>query len=566
VGFLATRTLLGNQFAAPIIHARTPSDSTQTQQTRSGASHVRTMSSSGLSRAGSRGKAALRAATVLCISGDKRSPHAERFDAVSRNDSRGNDTHVEVSPRKPDVNPSPSPPVTSPSDVGVALSSPPPSVEGGRDEPPRSAYVQAHPYAQGGPSSSRRSHARSSSDYAGPHPSAVSITAPAAALTSDMSARHRLPPHAALHPYASALACPNSASSQSPSAVPPVLPSESTHTPQPPPTPPYSRPQLSDARETQRGARHAYALSNRFSGEPLALADALLYGPQRRLSADSGLGDSENHSEAPASATQPFIPLPNFIFTTSSEHQRLDPAHGSTFLSLSSIHTVPSSPPETLNPPVFTASMLSYSLHSAQTSLADEPLQGSRSSSPQQSPQPFSGIEDLERYRNLFYRPRGSGLSRTPSSEHRRMLSRDTGSLIAVDTSSNSRVSGGSGLTILTRQLSNELEAIQDMHRQDGASGSHGSPRMWGLRYGGLRGNDGMGSRTDPNAVLSITSDSDVNSPDAATLPLRLHQDLGHQSIGSLTINIPQDVASRTSSQLDRSEMEDVDHDGTSGL
>jgi len=570
VEFLATRTLLGNQFAAPIIHARTPSDSTQTQQTRSGTSHARTISSSGLSRAGSKGKAALRAATVLCISGDKTSPQTERFEAISRNDSRGNDTHIEVSPRKPDVKPSPSPPVTSPSDVGVALSSPPPSAEEDRDEPPRLAYVQDHPYAQAGRSASRRSHARSSSDYAGPHPSAVSIAAPAAALTSDMSARHRLPPHAALHPYASALAYPNSASSQSPSAVPSALPSEATQAPRPSPAPLHSRPQLSDARETQRGARHAYALSNRFSGEPLALADALLYGPQRRLSADSGLGDSENHSEAPASATQPFTPLPNFIFTTPSEHQRLGHAHGSTFLSLGSIHTVPSSPPETLNPPVFTASMLSYSLHSPQTSLADEPLQGSGSSSPQQSPQPFSGIEDLERYRNLFYRPRGPGLSRTPSSEHRRMLSRDTvtGSLIAVDTSSNSRVSGGSGLTALTRQLSNELEeAIQDMRRQDGAGGSDGSsPRMWGLRYGGLRGNDGMGSRTDPNAVLSITSDSDVNSPDAAMLPLSLHQDLGHQSIASLTINIPQDVASRTSSQLDRSEMEDVDHDGTLGL
>ena len=513
------------------------------------------MSSSGLSRAGSKGKAALRAATVLCISGDKTSPQAERLDAVSRSDSRGNDTHVEVSPRKPDVKSSPSPPVTSSFDVGVALSSPPPSAEGDYDEPPRPAFVQDHPYAQSGRSASRRSHARSSSDYAGPHPSAVSIAAPAAALTSDMSARHRLPPHAALHPYASALAYPNSSSSQSPSAVPSALPSESTQAPR-----------LSDARETQRGARHAYALSNRFSGEPLAFADALLYGPQRRLSADSGLGDSENHSEAPASAAQPFTPLPNFIFTTPLEHQRLDPAHGSTFLSLSSIHTVPSSPPETLNPPVFTASMLSYSLHSPHTSLADEPLQGSGSSSPQQSPQPFGGIEDLERYRNLFYRPRGPGLSRTPSSEHRRMLSRDTGSLVAVDTSSNSRVSGGSSLTALTRQLSNELEAIQDMRRQDGAGGSLGSPRMWGLRYGGLRGNDGMGSRTDPNAVLSITSDSDVNSPDAATLPLSLHQDLGHQSIGSLTINIPQDVASRTSSQLDRSEIEDVDHDGTLGL
>jgi hypothetical protein len=143
------------------------------------------------------------------------------------------------------------------------------------------------------------------------------------------------------------------------------------------------------------------------------------------------------------------------------------------------------------------------------------------------------------------------------------MLSRDTGSLMGVDTSSNSRVSGGSGLAVLTRQLSSELEAIQDIRRLDVTGGSHSNPpHMWGLRYGGLRGDDGMGSRTDPNAVLSIASASDMNSPDAAMLPLSLHQNLGHQSLGSLTIHIPQDVASQTSSVLDRS-TEDIDHDGT---
>jgi len=141
------------------------------------------------------------------------------------------------------------------------------------------------------------------------------------------------------------------------------------------------------------------------------------------------------------------------------------------------------------------------------------------------------------------------------------MYSRDTGSLMGVDTSSNRRVSGGSGLTILTRQLSSELDAIQDIHRLEVTGGSHGNPpHMWGLRYGGLRGDDGMGSRTDPNAVLSIASESDMNSPNAAMLPLSLHQNLGHQS---LTIHIPQDVASQTSSVLGRSEMEDIDHDGT---
>ncbi len=565
VGFLATRTLLGNQFAAPIIHSRTPSEGTHTQ-TRSGASHVRTTSSGGLSRAGSRSRAALRAATGLCISGDRMSPQDERYESFSRNDSRDKSTRIEASLQNPNVEPSPSPPVTNPSDVGVALSSPPSSEEGEPEQPHRPPYGQGHPYAQS--SGSRRSHGRSSSDYAGPHPSAVSITAPSTALASDMSARHRLPPHVALHPYASALAYPNAASSQHPPVVrpvPPVLPilfNESYEAPQPIPSPPNPRPQLSDAREARRVIRHAYASSNRFSGEPLAFADALLYGPQRRLSADSGLGDSEPHYESPVSAAPPFTPLPNLILTTPSEGHHPDPTRSSTFLSLNSSHTVVSSPPETLNPPVFTASMLSYSLHSAQASLVDEPLQGSRGSSPHQSPQPFSSIEDLERYRNLFYRPRASGSSRTPSSEHRPMVSRDTGSLIGMVPSSNSRVSSGSGLTALTRQLSNELEAIQDMHHLDEAAGLRGSPpRMWGLRHGGLRGNDGMRSRTDPNAVLSMTSESDMNSPEVTTLPLSLHQNLGHQSIGSLTIHIPQDVASQTSSVLDRSEMEDAHHD-----
>lgn len=565
VGFLATKTLLGNQFAAPIIHTRTPSEGTQTQQThtRSGASHARTTSSGGLSRAGSRGKAALRAATGLCVSDDKMSPRDERFDIVSRNDSRAKDPLIEAIPRKPEAGPSPSPPVTSPSDVGLALCSPPPSMEGDVDEPAGPTYALVHPYAQNNQSPSRRSHARSSSDYAGPHPSAVSIAAPTAALASDMSARHRLPPHAALHPYASALAYSSATSSQHPSTytVLPALSSESHQSPRSIPVPPNRRLQLSDARETPRGPRHAYALSNYLGGEPLAFVDALLSGPQRRLSADSGLGDSEQHSEAPASVVPLFTPLPDFVLTTPSEQQRLDPAHGSTFLSLNSAHTIVSSPPETLNPPVFTASMLSYSLHSAQASLSDEPVQGSSTSSPHQSPQPFSSIEDLERYRNLFYRPRASGSSRTPSSEHHRMYSRDTGSLMGVDTSSNNRVSGGSGLTILTRQLSNELETIQDVRRLDVTGSSHGNPpHMWGLRYGGLRGDDGMGSRTDPNAVLSIASESDMNLPDAAMLPLSLHQNLGHHS---LTIHIPQDVASQTSSVLDRSEMEDIDHDGT---
>jgi len=323
---------------------------------------------------------------------------------------------------------------------------------------------------------------------------------------------------------------------------------------------------------------HAYASASASgsrvsSGEPLAFADALSYGLRRRGSADSGLGESENHfggTSAGVTTAPLYTPVPNLVLT-GMDHAPT--ATDSAFL-LSSrsghTHAVSSStPPEPLNLPTFTASVLSYSLpsHSGQASLFDESIAaGSGSSSPQRSPRPFSSIEDLDRYRNLFYRPRGSGSSRTPSGEHRRVLSREAtngggngGLSTGQDVSSISQVSGsvGSGFSALARHLNNEWEG------SEGLLGS--SPQMWGLRYGGLIGNDGTGSRTDPNAVLSITSDSEMNtsSPGAGTttLPFSLHQSFGLSEGSSLIVPIPQDVESRpTSSILDRSEMEG-DHD-----
>ena len=583
MGFLATKTLLGNQIAAPTVHARTPSDGTQT---RSGTSHAHTSSSGGVSRAGSKSRAALRAATGLCVSDDKMGPQEERNDTFSRIDSRGKGVRTETIVPSADVGPSPSPQVTNNSDVGVALSSPlsPAEVDSAK-VPTRPLYAQDHPYVQdgGGRSASKRSqHGRSGSDYAGPHPSAISIAAPPSALTSDMSARHRLPPHAALHPYASGATYPNDGSSQHATAFHPrglhhVLPEDMPLSQELP----KSRPQLLGARETGRVGPHAYASASasgsRLSGEPLAFADALSYGLQRPGSADSGLGESENHFGSSVATTSLYTPIPNLVLTTMSEHP-LDSAPAipdSAFLlssHTSQTHTVASSSlPELPNPPAFTASVLSYSLYSqsAQASLFDESLAaGSGSSSPQRSPRPFSSIEDLDRYRNLFYRPRGSGSSRTPSGEHRRVLSRETtgsggGLLTSQDASSSNHIPGsaGSGLSTLTRQLSNELESGGDLLRS--------SPHMWGLRYGGLMGSDGAGSRTDPNAVLSVTSDSEMNSNSGTgttRLPFSLHQSYGLQSDGSsLIVPIPQDVDSRrTSSVLDRSETEEVHDDGAS--
>jgi serine/arginine repetitive matrix protein 2 len=585
VGFLATKTLLGNQLAAPTVHARTPSDGTQT---RSGTSHAHTNSSGGCSS--SRSRAALRAATGLCVSDGKMSPQDERKDGFSRIDSRSKGLHTETAGPSAEFPSTPSPQVTNNSDVGVALSSPLQSPEVDPRAPTKSSYAQDHPYVQSG--GGRSQHGRSGSDYAGPHPSAVAIAPPPTAITSDMIARHRLPPHAALHPYAAVSAYPNTTSSQHSAAAHPKgsYPAPPEDAPPPwsaPQEPPKSRPQLSDARETRRMGAHAYASasgSRVSSGEPLAFADALSYGLRRRGSADSGLGESENHfggTSASATTTPLYTPIPNLVLTSMVEHP-LDsaPAAPDSAFLLSSrsghTHTVASStPPEPLNPPTFTASVLSYSLpsHSGQASLFDESIAaGSGSSSPQRSPRPFSSIEDLDRYRNLFYRPRGSGSSRTPSGEHRRVLSRETtngggngGLSTGQDVSSNSQVSGsvGSGLSALARQLNNEWEG------SGGGLLGGSPPQLWGLRYSGLMGNDGTGSRTDPNAVPSITSDSEMNtgSPGAGTttLPFSLHRSFGLSEGSSLIAPIPQDVESRpTSSMLDRSEMEGDHDDGAS--
>ena len=583
VGFLATKTLLGNQLAAPTVGTPTSSEGTHTLQTRSGTSHARTMSSGGHSRAGSKSKiAAIRAATGLCISDDKTSPQNERGDVITRFDSSGKGAGIDGQRNVPNsgAGSSPSPVAVDSSAVGIALSSPPPSTEEvATVEPARPIYVHDHPYAQGGYSVPRRSHARTSSEYAGPHPSAVAVTASASVLASDMSARHRLPPQAVLHPYASSSAHPSAAPSQPAPTAPPASPSAPYQTlpevpapsrPRVSPGGPLRRPlALSDTREAERVVPHAYAAGNRFSGGPLVFADALSYELYRRGSADSGLGDSESHYDAPPSSAQLLTPFPDVMLATTPEYLRRNFGHSSTFLSLHSRHTVASSPPATLNPPVFPPSVSGDSRRSAQASSTDEPGPGSRTSSPLQNPRPFGTIEDLDRYRNLFYYPKGSGMSGTPSDEHRRTFSRDTGSLAGLEVSSTGSISSGSGLAALTRQLGNEFGVIQDTT----GGLTDGPSRMWWVRYGGQRG-DGSSSRTDPNVVLStmssdLHSNSDSNTnpsdPDAALLPLSLHQSPHHQSEGSLTVRIPQDVESHSSSVLERSEIEGVD-DGASAL
>jgi hypothetical protein len=210
------------------------------------------------------------------------------------------------------------------------------------------------------------------------------------------------------------------------------------------------------------------------------------------------------------------MPFPDLVLATTPEDLRMDFGHGSTFLTLHSRHTITSSPPATLNPPIFPASV--------QASSAAE--SGSRTSSPPlQSP---GTIEDLDRYRNLFYYPKMSGSPM--SDEQRRTFSRDSASLGSV--------SGGSGLATLARQLSNEFGVT--------GGGGGGPSRMWWLQH--HHGQRGGGPKS---------SNSDYSDTEAALLPLSMPQ----PSEGSFTVRIPQDVESHRSSVLERSEMDD----GTSG-
>lgn len=541
VGFLATKTLMGNQLVAPAVGTPTSSDGTQTQQTRSGTSHARTLSSGGHSRAGSKGKiAAMRAATGLCISGDKMCPQDEREDLTTvRYDNVVNiegQQHLLIVPiSAPALSPSP---VTMDSaTVGIALSSPLPSTEEvsnavvqqpSRRISPTTYARDHHPYAQGGfptqpppPPPQQRTHTRSSSDYAGPHPSAVPVTASAA---SDMSARHRLPPQAVIHPYATTTSAPSNAA-----------PSQQHQQPGPPRFNNNPRGPLPLDAEIP----HAYAAANRFSSGPLAFADALSYGHQRRFSEDSGLGDSEGHhnnsnNEAHSSTAQVLAPFPPEYHLRASQ-----------FLSF---HTVASS---SLNQ---SAAFLSTSpdnmmRRSAQTSSADEPSggAGSRASSPLQSPRPFGTIEDLDRYRNLFYYPKNSVVSAggSPSDEYRRTFSCDTSSFAGLDVSSagGGSIAGGSGLAALTRQLSNEFGAATD--------------GRWWLRRGA-----GAGEGAVLSDVYSNSEDMNTEDPDTTLLPLSLHQSLHPPSEGSFTTRIPQDVESHISSVIEMDPVDDDDDDG----
>ncbi|KAH7887119.1 hypothetical protein F5I97DRAFT_1927401 [Phlebopus sp. FC_14] len=255
--FLVTRTLLGSQSVTPTIHvaakrrtaslhsksyshcpshSRTQTNLSCTQSHGHSQSHSmstshsskssRNLNNLGHSRSESWGKTALLKAGSLCGGNSKDSPatpvdaHAvsSRAEASIVLDLRGDGGLDDGNVDRKGISPSPS--VPSREGVGIAISSPLPF-----DQDSEALRIPRHPYAHP-PSHSKEQeisantegeirrtskYTHKSSDYAGPHPSTFDPNLSPPTTTSDVSLRHRLPPRAAVqvpHPYASALAQP----------------------------------------------------------------------------------------------------------------------------------------------------------------------------------------------------------------------------------------------------------------------------------------------------------------------------------------------------------------------
>ncbi|KAF8556845.1 hypothetical protein OG21DRAFT_529928 [Imleria badia] len=221
--FLAARTLLGSQSTMPTVHVTKPSSASShskayshshshsaysyTHSSHSRAyshshSHSLTTSNSSKSprahsRHGSWSKTTFWKAGSLCgfrqddshiTSDDEKIPSSSRVE-VQGVIYIGEPSNAEGVPDASKASPSPS------GEVGIAISSSPP-LEGPLDHSMSGPRHQEDDRENRGSSK----HTHKSSEYAGPHPSAIDSNLPQLGIASHVSLRHRLPPRAITHP------------------------------------------------------------------------------------------------------------------------------------------------------------------------------------------------------------------------------------------------------------------------------------------------------------------------------------------------------------------------------
>ncbi|KAJ7068486.1 hypothetical protein C8F01DRAFT_1364812 [Mycena amicta] len=540
--FLAARSLLGNQDVIPVLpsrHMRSTSQGgshtqgTSTFNTRSSQSQshshsnslVKTASKSsqGHSRQESWGRSALKKATTICYPDGTLSPAEEKINGLETA-LRGRGTKVirladpalipidmsgplsALSPRVGGVSPTPS--GTSDGHIGIAISTPQPTDTSSLERD--SLRLPSHPYAQGAGSTSYSYHNPTLSlskgaDYAGPHP-AIAVTV---ADPQDVSARHRLPPQAKppttsiQHPYASkrdsypAIMAQARTDSDvpahskmwaqlSPGVVREVLPDEIQYSPY---LPESGMMPVDDEQQQEEEEEEMYVPPrNRKSTvtilDTVGLGETLAHAIEEEQSRDSGLGTSEDHApdddgQAVAIETHhpyrihrkpvqydvsslPFTPKKSTIRTShTADSSLVDPT----------VHEHHRLTPPT--PPLPTTHISNDS--------GSSPAANSAASSPPRSPPPLGGDDDLDEFRDLFYKPKLTdevlnNLSRPTSTRY--PATWDTGSM-----SQTPRTRTGSGLTSLARQLSAEFEELRAMRRQVGSIDSDSSISRFSGRF-----------------------------------------------------------------------------------
>ena len=456
--------------------------------------------------------------------------------------------HLPVDHRGPPVNTSPgssirlSPSPSNGSDgrVAIALGTPPL-----RDDQSDSSFHPSHPYAQGGlsfsvPGPSAQTRTDRGVGFAGPHPSINSGVD--VSQMPDSLARHKLPPHLYLHPYAKGLPRDsyfdkNGLLAQfrsgdetphqnkmwaqlSPGVLREVLPNDIQYSPFTPP------PENGESPVSPKSHDSMVQINDTIGvGETLANAESV-----RRHKGRTGTNEADSVI-IPISQVDGDGQLQNSL----SERTIQQPFENNLGLSEDSAALVkPSLTSQIVSSPPKQHSPTPPSSPSDRA-VAISPTFSSTSSSPPLTPYRLGSLNDLDGFQDLFYRP-SNDIQRTPVEA----ALPDTPSPPHLSTASWDRVrrnKAESGLTSLARQLSQDFELITQERERSSQHSSISSPTRQQQR--------GIISRQPTVRSLEFVSEEASHSEVEPELD-RIHAIQAFQPSNSL----PEDVESSRASSL----------------
>jgi serine/arginine repetitive matrix protein 2 len=435
--------------------------------------------------------------------------------------------------------------------VAIALGTPPL-----RDDQSDSYFHPSHPYAQGGlsfsvPGPSTQTRIDRGVGFAGPHPSINSGVD--VSQIPDTLARHKLPPHLYLHPYAKGpgpsrdsyfdqnglLAHFRSGDETphqnkmwaqlSPGILREVLPNDIQYSPFTPPPPPENSisPVSANLRDSMVQINDTIGV-----GETLANAESV------RRSHGTGTGTNDDDSDIiPVSQVDGDERLQNGL----SGRTIRQPIEHNLLVALSEVSE------DALVKPSLTSQIVSshpLKQHSPTSpspldhAVATSPTFTSSSSSPPLTPGRLGSLNDLDGFQDLFYRPSNdiqrtpieAALPDTPSPPH----------LASWDRVRRNKAE--SGLTSLARQLSQEFELITQERER---TSQHSSPILQQQR-----GATAISRQPTVRSLNFVSEEATSHSKPVSELDLH-HTIQAFQPSDSL----PEDVeSSRTSSVIESSD------------